>query len=454
MRLQIRISLAAGAVIAIVASTVGGLSLANSFGDAIQTVDSQLARMTIEINTNTTVSVTSALNVLSANDERPILAVVDNAGQSTVLSDDSDDIFLGLAKTTLEDAADQPQTFDGQFPIRIRSITIQNDEVLVIGLGLTEIYALHEKQQKQLWTVALTSALLGWALIGILIRPELARIRKLIVSMSDVADGNLNLQIPDARGHSEVVQLSQALKQMLSTLQRALENERTSQENMAIFFGDVSHELRTPLTVIKGYAELLDKNQDSASEFEKRGFAQMRNEIARMEVLINDLMLLNELHMDEQGKSIRDRVDLNELVDQQLENLGTLQPERRIDRNFEEQIDVVCERTHIERLFTNIFSNIQRHTPDNAPVAVTMSSTESHFIITVDDGGPGLPNGIYDKGIKHFQRFDKSRSRQTGGSGLGMSIMAALAENLNGNIEISQSSMGGLRTSISLPRSY
>jgi signal transduction histidine kinase len=451
MRLQFRISLAAGAVLAIVASTVGGISLANSYGDAVQTIDSQLERMAIEIKTTKPITVTSALDVLSANGERPILAVFDSEGQSTVLSDDMDDTYAGLNKATLFIANDLPQTFFGKSPIRIRSIPIQNEEVIVIGLNLSNVYEIRERQQRQLWTVVLTSALLGWAMIGLLIRPELARIRKLIVSVSEVADGNLSLQIPDVRGRSEVVELSRALKQMLNKLQLAIDSERQSQEKMMIFFGDVSHELRTPLTVIKGYAELLEKTQQSGSELENRGFVQMRNEIARMEVLIDDLMLLNELHMDEYVDSKGECVILNELINQHLEKLSMLQPERYLERNLEEIVEVTCERTHIERLFTNLFSNIHRHTPNNAPVAVSLSSSSSHFIITIDDGGPGLPKGTYARGINHFQRFDKSRSRQTGGSGLGMSIIAALVEKLDGEIEISQSPLGGLQTRISLP---
>ena len=452
MKLQYRISLAAGAVIAVVASVVGGLAISNSYSDALETIDSQLERMVIEINASTIITVTSALDVLSANNERPILSVIDETGQITVLSDDSDEIFQGIPQSTILDAMDQPQTFVGQQPLRLRSINIRNNEILLIGLSLADINSLHEKQQQQLWAVVLTSAFLGWGLIGFLIRPELARIRKLIASVSDVADGNLALQIPPASGNSEVAQLSRALNQMLNKLQVALEKERKSQEDMAVFFGDVSHELRTPLTVIKGYAELLQNSQESTSDLEKRGFAQMRIEIDRMEMLINDLMLLNELRMDEFGSSNQDLVDLNELIRQHVEKLGVLQPKRQIDVTFEGQITFMCEPAHVERLLTNIFSNIQRHTPEVAPIKVALRTTSDDFIITFDDGGPGLPSGIYDKGIKHFQRFDKSRSRQTGGSGLGMSIIAALVDNLNGQVEISQSSLGGLRTEISLPR--
>lgn len=451
MRLQYRISLAAGAVIAAVASTVGGLAVSNSYSDALDTVDSQLERMVIEINTTKSITVTSALDVLSANNERPILSVIDETGQSTVLSDDSDGIFQGIPQSTVVSALDQPQTFIGQHSIRVRSINIQNNEVLLMGLSLTEIDSMHDKQQQQLWTVVLTSALLGWGLIGFLIRPELARIRKLIESVSDVAEGNLALQITTASGNSEVAQLSQALKLMLNKLQLALDNERKSQEDMAIFFGDVSHELRTPLTVIKGYAELLQNTQASTSDLEQRGFAQMRSEIDRMETLINDLMLLNELRMDDHKTPSQELVDLNELVGTHVETLNALQPQRQITVNLETRIDLQCERAHVERLFTNIFSNIQRHTPEAAPISITFGKTSTNFIVTFDDGGPGLPSGIYEKGINHFQRFDKSRSRQTGGSGLGMSIIAALVDTLHGQVDISQSPLGGLQTRILLP---
>lgn len=452
MKLQYRISLTAGIVIAFVALLVGGLAVSNSYNDALQTIDSKLERMVIEVEASKNITVSSALDVLSANNEDPILSVIDEEDQITVLSDDSDDIFQGISKSLITSASNQPQTFIGSSPIRIRSINLQHNEVLLLGLSLSEINSLHEKQQQQLWIVVFTSSLLGWALIGILIRPELVRIRKLISSVSEVADGNLALQIPETNGSSEVSQLSRALKQMLNKLQNALNNERRSQEDMAVFFGDVSHELRTPLTVIKGYTELLGNSRDSHSEIEKRGFAQMRNEIDRMDVLINDLMLLNELRMDSRQTPNQELVNLNELVSQHLETLNALEPNREIEVALDAQVLLLCDRAHIERLLTNIFSNIQRHTPSSAPVTVTSSITASHFIMAFDDGGPGLPDVTYANGISHFQRFDKSRSRQTGGSGLGMSIIAALVDKLNGEIEISQSSLGGLRTTISFPR--
>jgi len=99
----------------------------------------------------------------------------------------------------------------------------------------------------------------------------------------------------------------------------------------------------------------------------------------------------------------------------------------------------------VERLINNSLSNIARHTPGDAPVAVTLATVGSHAVLTVDDGGPGLPPEAYERDARQFQRFDPSRSRESGGTGLGMSIMGDIVTTLRGTMTFSQSPLGGLR---------
>ncbi len=96
----------------------------------------------------------------------------------------------------------------------------------------------------------------------------------------------------------------------------------------------------------------------------------------------------------------------------------------------------------IDRLITNSFSNIIRHTPKESAVRVRLHRDGPHALLVIEDGGTGLPE--YGVRPQRFRRFDTSRSRETGGSGLGMSIMADIAEGLGGSMTTSQSSMGGL----------
>ena len=97
----------------------------------------------------------------------------------------------------------------------------------------------------------------------------------------------------------------------------------------------------------------------------------------------------------------------------------------------------------------NALTNIVRHTPADAPVRVGLHAVGANARLVVEDGGPGLPT--YGVRPQRFQRFDESRSRETGGSGLGMSIMADVAESLGGVMSTERSALGGLRLTFSLP---
>ena len=82
---------------------------------------------------------------------------------------------------------------------------------------------------------------------------------------------------------------------------------------------------------------------------------------------------------------------------------------------------------------------------------ILLATAGNKAVLTISDAGPGLPEEIYKSGIQYFQRFDRSRSRESGGSGLGMTIMKRIIENANGSIELRKSQFGGLEIEISLP---
>jgi signal transduction histidine kinase len=102
-------------------------------------------------------------------------------------------------------------------------------------------------------------------------------------------------------------------------------------------------------------------------------------------------------------------------------------------------------------MIQNIFSNIRRHTPATAPVLVQLRGKGKEIHLRIEDGGPGLPEDAYNKASYEFERFDRSRSRDTGGSGLGLSIIAAIVKEHSGSISLSKSALGGLAIHIQLP---
>ena len=220
-------------------------------------------------------------------------------------------------------------------------------------------------------------------------------------------------------------------------------------QRMQRFLGDASHELRTPLTVIKGYNEMLSKGQFTQVSDQARAFSRVGSEIERMESLIHDLLLLAELGESKPVNFIE--VDFDELVKAHLNDFQVLNQSRTVTTSIPDDCFVHGSREHLSRLIQNCLSNILRHTPADAPVSVSLHTIGKRAELRIEDGGPGLPDSAYGSEIKFMNRFDPSRSRESGGSGLGLSIIAAIVQEHNGELELSKSELGGLAVTVRIP---
>jgi signal transduction histidine kinase len=193
---------------------------------------------------------------------------------------------------------------------------------------------------------------------------------------------------------------------------------------------------------------MLSKEQFKESADKERAFSRVNSEIKRMENLIRDLLLLAELG---ESKPIEfHSTDITELVQGLLNDFKTLHPERLIHSTLDENVEIDCVRDHLHRLVQNILTNIEKHTPADAPVRASLKGKAKSLVLVIEDGGPGLPESAYKSEIKAMTRFDPSRSRSSGGSGLGLSIIAAIVQEHEGKLSLSKSDLGGVRVQIEL----
>jgi signal transduction histidine kinase len=297
-------------------------------------------------------------------------------------------------------------TLDTAGDNRIRAIELPDNEFLVLSVSLAEIKTAKSQNIRYLFLFTLAMVLLGTAVSNYLFR----------------RDNQLN--------------------DVVNSLQK-------NQENMREFLGDASHELRTPLTVIKGYVEILSKNQATDGAKTAEYYERVSHEIERMQSLINDLLLIAEL--EDKAPSTPEIINFSREVAHLSNDLKTLQPTRPIETNIEPGILVNIYQNYAQQMLANIFANLRRHTPENSQVLIVLATTGNKAVLTISDAGPGLPEEVYKSGIQYFQRFDRSRSRESGGSGLGMTIMKRIVENAGGSIELSKSEFGGLKIEINLP---
>jgi signal transduction histidine kinase len=289
---------------------------------------------------------------------------------------------------------------------RIRTIALPDDEFLVLSVSLADIKTAKSQNIRYLFLFTLAMVLLGIAVSNYLFR----------------RDNELN--------------------EVVNSLQK-------NQENMREFLGDASHELRTPLTVIKGYGELLSKNKTQAPEIRSGYYERVGHEIERMQALINDLLLIAEL--EDQAPAAPEIINFSREVAHLSNDLKTLQTMRPIETKIEPGILVNISQNYAQQMLANIFANLRRHTPEDSQVLIVLATAGNKAVLTISDAGPGLPEEVYKSGIQYFQRFDRSRSRESGGSGLGMTIMKRIIENAGGSIGLSKSEFGGLKIDIILP---
>ena len=168
-----------------------------------------------------------------------------------------------------------------------------------------------------------------------------------------------------------------------------------------------------------------------------------------MQSLINDLLLIAEL--EDQTPGAPEIINFSREVAHLSSDLKTLQSLRPIETRIEPGILVNISHNYAQQMLANIFANLRRHTPEDSQVLIVLATAGNKAVLTIADAGPGMPEEVYKSGIQYFQRFDRSRSRESGGSGLGMTIMKRIIENAGGSIQLSKSQFGGLKIEINLP---
>ena len=239
-------------------------------------------------------------------------------------------------------------------------------------------------------------------------------------------------------------------RNQVRTFAREMELEKFQRTRIQNFIGDASHELRTPLTVIKGYIELIRSKQNIDPEQQEKFLERVATETQRMEELISELLLLAEL--GERPEIDREIFDVASLATGFIDDLKVLQPERVITKEFLAPLMISGSQRLLAQLFSNIFSNARRHTAKSDAVELRIEKSKDFCTITYNDAGPGLPDEFIQSGVSEFSRFDRSRSRATGGSGLGLSIVSAIVKAHAGEISFGKNAMGGLSLTIKLPQ--
>jgi two-component system, OmpR family, sensor kinase len=286
---------------------------------------------------------------------------------------------------------------------------------------------------------------LAWALVWFELRP----LRRIEDTAAAIAAGDLSQRVDVREPGTEIGRLGESLNAMLVQIERAFEERRASESRLRRFVADAGHELRTPLTSVRGYAELYRRGASDRPEDMAMIMARIESEAERMGVLVEDLLLLAKL---DQGRPLeRHPVELSRLATEMATDQRMLHPSWPVELRITPGIEVVGDELRLRQAIGNLLANTRAHTPPGTRTGFSVEARDGMAVVEVADDGPGVPDEVMGRVFERFFRADPSRSRASGGSGLGLSIVAAIAEAHGGSVEVESPPAGGAVFRILLP---
>jgi two-component system OmpR family sensor kinase len=328
-----------------------------------------------------------------------------------------------------------PSVDSGAPGYRVRVSAVPGGGVLVVALPLADIAAtLHRLLVIEVLVTAVVfgvGAGAGFWLVRLGLRP-LADIE---ATAGAITSGDMSERVALDDAGTEVGRLGAALNVMLDTLDDAFAERRQSEEaalaseqRMRRFVADASHELRTPVAAVRAYAELYRRGADTRPEDLARLLSRIESEAERMGVLVDDLLLLTRL---DEGRPLACAVvDVGAVASDAVEAARAVEPVRPLALEVVGSVEVSGDRGRLRQVFDNLLANVRSHTPEGAGAAVRVraDAVRGVAVVEVEDSGPGLGLSDDEAGrvFERFYRVDAGRSRDRGGAGLGLSIVAAI----------------------------
>lgn len=218
------------------------------------------------------------------------------------------------------------------------------------------------------------------------------------------------------------------------------------------FVANVSHELKTPVTSIRGFAETLLDGAHEDPETRKNFLEIIFKESKRIQLLVDDLLVLSKIEKDEPQLLIT-KINLATLLQEILPifEQRAAQKNLKLEIELNEDLFFEADEDKVKQILINLFMNAINYTPENGTVSLCLKEVDDYVLLKVSDTGVGIEKELLPRIFERFYRVDKDRSRTTGGTGLGLAIVKHIVEAHNGKIEVSSEVNKGSTFSVYLP---
>jgi len=338
---------------------------------------------------------------------------------------------------------------DEKVSLRILTYPVKgrNDKVIYIiqvGTLLSELENSLEKLSLGLFITVPATLLLallgGFVMAGRVLKP----IEEINKTAKKINAENLERRLEIKHPDDEIGKLQKTLNNMFDRLERAFLIQRR-------FTADASHELRTPLTILKGEMEVALKKERNTEEY-REVLKSGLEEVDRLTKIVTDLLFLARADEGKANLNIQetDAGEIYRKIEKQLKLLAS-EKNTRIDVDMEKETKLKADPEKIKQLLFNLMENSIKYNKDGGKTELTLKNINGYLEIKIKDNGIGISEEDLPHIFDRFYRVDKARSREIGGSGLGLSIVKWIVEAHRGKIEVESKKDVGTTFTVRLP---
>lgn len=271
------------------------------------------------------------------------------------------------------------------------------------------------------------SAVIGGLLINSFVKP-ITSLTKAMESIRENPESEVRLD--EGTSNNEFSKLAKRYNEMVDLMQANIRNQTE-------FVEDVSHELRTPVAVVEGHLQMLNRWGKNDPQILEESIDASLQETKRMKTLVQEMLDLSRAQ-DADIHYKNEKTDIVQLINQLITNFKMLYPEFTftMDNEISDYLDVTMYRNHLEQVLVNIIDNAVKYSLDRKEVHISLSILNDEAHVAIQDFGAGLSEEDQVRIFNRFYRVDKARSREKGGTGLGLPIVKELVETYEGRVSV------------------
>ncbi|MBS5919952.1 sensor histidine kinase [Clostridium perfringens] len=286
----------------------------------------------------------------------------------------------------------------------------------------------------------LASTIMGFIISRSITRP----INKLMTKAKYISKGEYDKKIEI---NTDILEINDLINS-INNLSQSIKEQENIRKRLT---GDISHELKTPLTNIQSHLEAMI---DGIWEPTEERLLSVKEEAERLSSLVSDMQKLNKY--DESSiKLKKDNVNISDIICFVIFQFSNLAKSKNIKIEYEKKnINLYCDKDKITQALVNILSNAIRYSNEGSTIFIEEKLKDNKVIISIEDQGIGISEEDLKYVFERFYRADKSRTRATGGTGIGLTIVKSIVSSHGGEVKLESKLGEGSKFTIILPKEY